>query len=212
MGRQDVHGDPDEPIQLIVHHLPFEDGDYDSGGAYWGAGEPLWRAVELDGPVEFFLRAKDRWEALEAVRAEYPNVHIVDTPREAWFEDFVTAYEVAALWSSTDTVFDKETGGEKNVELDEYELHPDTKAEMREDCRQFVDYAEPLLLKALKRNGYTAERAGHDYWLTRNHHGAGFWDRGLGELGDKLTEAAHNDGSVELYLGTDDLVRQGSTA
>jgi hypothetical protein len=29
--------------------------------------------------------------------------------------------------------------------------------------------------------------AGHDYWLTRNGHGTGFWDRGLGEVGDKLT-------------------------
>jgi len=32
---------------------------------------------------------------------------------------------------------------------------------------------------------------GHDLYLTRDHHGVGFWDRGLGELGDYLTSVAH---------------------
>lgn len=32
--------------------------------------------------------------------------------------------------------------------------------------------------------------AGHDLWLTRRGHGTGFWDRGLGELGERLTKAA----------------------
>jgi len=45
---------------------------------------------------------------------------------------------------------------------------------------------------------------GHDLWLTRNHHGAGFWDRGLGKLGDDLTLLAHSLGESELYVGDDD--------
>ena len=44
---------------------------------------------------------------------------------------------------------------------------------------------------------------GHDFWLTRNRHGAGFWDRGLGELGERLTEACRPYGEVNLYV-TDD--------
>src|SRR5687768_2848375 len=28
---------------------------------------------------------------------------------------------------------------------------------------------------------------GHNLWLTIMGHGAGFWDRGLGDIGDKLT-------------------------
>lgn len=199
MGRRDHHADDqDAPIKLIVHHLPFVDGDYDAGGAYWGAGEPLWRAVEPEGDVEFFLRAKDRWEALAIVRGEYPSVEIVDTPREAWFEDFVLAYEVAALWSSTD---------EDGESLDMHELAPDTKVGIRLECQEFCDFAEQLLLEAFKRD-YSATQAGHDYWLTRCGHGAGFWDRGLGDLGDKLTQAAKSDGSRDLYLGDDNLVYQ----
>ena len=47
------------------------------------------------------------------------------------------------------------------------------------------------------------ERLGHDFWLTRNGHGAGFWDRGLGELGQKLTEATKTFGTSDLYIGDD---------
>ncbi len=46
----------------------------------------------------------------------------------------------------------------------------------------------------------------HDFWLTRNRHGAGFWDRGLGELGNRLTELAHTYGSCDLYIGDDGLI------
>jgi hypothetical protein len=49
----------------------------------------------------------------------------------------------------------------------------------------------------------TPAQIGHDFWLTRNRHGAGFWDRGLGDLGDKLTAAAHTYGESNLYVGDD---------
>jgi hypothetical protein len=52
-------------------------------------------------------------------------------------------------------------------------------------------------------------QAGHDFWLTRNGHGAGFWDRGLGDVGDRLTDAAHVYGSVDLYVGDDGLIYGG---
>jgi hypothetical protein len=48
-----------------------------------------------------------------------------------------------------------------------------------------------------------AARAGHDFWLTRNGHGAGFWDRGLGDLGERLSKAAKVYGEVYLYPGDD---------
>ena len=52
-------------------------------------------------------------------------------------------------------------------------------------------------------SGIEPEQLGHDLWLTRNYHGAGFWDRGLGEIGDKLTELAHSYGVITLYIGDD---------
>lgn len=52
-------------------------------------------------------------------------------------------------------------------------------------------------------NELDPEMVGHDFWLTRNRHGAGFWDRGLDVLGDRLTAAAHAYGEASLMLGDD---------
>lgn len=49
-----------------------------------------------------------------------------------------------------------------------------------------------------------AELAGHDFALTRNGHGAGFWDRGLGEMGDMLTEECKPYGSHSVILCVDE--------
>ena len=38
----------------------------------------------------------------------------------------------------------------------------------------------------------------HDYWLTRNGHGAGFWCRGLGDVGKTLSDLAE-DGSYDVF-------------
>lgn len=40
----------------------------------------------------------------------------------------------------------------------------------------------------------------HDFWLTCNGHGTGFWDRGLGEVGDKLTEHCKIIGSIDPFV------------
>ena len=48
--------------------------------------------------------------------------------------------------------------------------------------------------------GYGYEQAGHDFWLTRTGHGAGFGDRDLGEVGDRLAEHARSAGDRDVYL------------
>ena len=49
-------------------------------------------------------------------------------------------------------------------------------------------------------DGITPDMIGHDFWLTRNGHGAGFWDRGLGERGDWLSDMAKPFGEARLYV------------
>jgi hypothetical protein len=56
----------------------------------------------------------------------------------------------------------------------------------------------------LTGHGIDPESAGHDLWLTRNRHGAGFWDRGYPSgVGDVLTAMAHAMGSDDVYIGDD---------
>lgn len=60
-----------------------------------------------------------------------------------------------------------------------------------------------------KRLGFPMDRAGHDFWLSRNSHGAGYFDRT--EYGsrydlNRLQQSARNCGEREAYLGDDGLV------
>jgi hypothetical protein len=116
-------------------------------------------------------------------------------------DTFTRAYIECALWSSTD-----DSGEPLDSGRDADDLAPATLADMEEDCRQFQEANAELLAQAYERDGYDTARAGHDFWLTRNHHGAGFWDRGLGDIGTRLTELAHAWGSVDLYVGDDELI------
>lgn len=77
-----------------------------------------------------------------------------------------------------------------------------------DDCTKFQNDNKELLERAYDTNGYDTTQAGHDLWLTRNGHGAGFWDRGLGEIGETLTKAANAMG--ETYIGEFLMTRDSS--
>lgn len=85
------------------------------------------------------------------------------------------------------------------------DLAPETLQAIIGDCRDFQESnADNLELAYLSESvNYDESRAGHDFWLTRNGHGAGFWDRGLGTVGDQLTKMAKPYGSSDAYLGDD---------
>lgn len=74
-------------------------------------------------------------------------------------------------------------------------------SEILRDCKDFQEFASELLELAYERD-YSEEQAGRDYWLTRNGHGAGFWDRKeltADNLGKHLSEICrHNE--VSLYV------------
>jgi hypothetical protein len=45
---------------------------------------------------------------------------------------------------------------------------------------------------------------GYRFWLTRNHHGAGFWDGDYPkEIGEALTKLSHEFGETDAYVGDD---------
>ena len=109
-----------------------------------------------------------------------------DTLRE-----FTDAYIECAVWASTD--WDGEP-----LDVGEWVLSDDARSELGSQAEKFIQANSDLLEE---HGNYT--QAGHDFWLTRNGHGAGFWDRGLGELGDKLTQASEKMGTCDLYAGDD---------
>lgn len=66
--------------------------------------------------------------------------------------------------------------------------------------RMSAELAAFMEANAEDLKGLQLEQIGHDFILTRNHHGTGFWDRGLGERGDRLTEATYPCGEVHAFV------------
>lgn len=62
-------------------------------------------------------------------------------------------------------------------------------AEFMQDCLRPVLKGLPLNLLELYLETQNLEQLGHDFWLTRNRHGTGFWDRGT-DVGGDLSELA----------------------
>ena len=107
------------------------------------------------------------------------------------------AYVTAALWSSTD-----DDGTPLDSKYTSDDVAAETLDRMLQDCKQFAEQHADLI----EESELTDEQVGHDFWLTRNRHGAGFWDRRLGEVGERLTEAAHKFREFDLYVGDDGLI------
>lgn len=118
-------------------------------------------------------------------------------------DEFLQAYIQAALWSSND--YD-EVPLENNYSFKDISYN--TLKEMKEDCDKFQSENADFLSKAHYGNKEYSdlEMAGHDFWLTRNNHGAGFWDGDLEDVGQTLTEACRKFHNVDLYVGDDGLI------
>ena len=100
-------------------------------------------------------------------------------------DDFTTAYVEAAEWTE---------------EQEGREWSPEARLRVIEDCASFQAQAGDLIYG-------TEEQAGHDFWLTRNGHGAGFWDGDWPEpAASKLDELSRAFGEVWLYAGDDGLL------
>ena len=122
-------------------------------------------------------------------------------------QGFFDAYVEAALWSSTDE--SRPDGGDP---LDQNyvpaDIDRETFEKMRADCARFQTENEKLLERyyaELPRKAWPGEaQAGHDFWLSRNGHGAGFFDREASkEVCDQLQEIAQRWNNFDLYIGDD---------
>lgn len=103
-------------------------------------------------------------------------------------------YLTTALWSSTD--FD---GEPLDSEYTIYDINQEDVQEAAADLKSFTEKIDGLV------TNHDPDRVAHDFWLTRNGHGAGFWD-GDYVNGDKLTEIAKSFGEITPYIGDDGMI------
>jgi hypothetical protein len=120
-------------------------------------------------------------------------------------DDMFSQYIGSMLWSSTD---DNEDPLDENYSEDD--LSEEAKATAKKDLEDFVKKAGDLIADLDDTD------VAHDFWLTRNGHGAGFWDREYtddvdpkGTLGEELSEIAKSFGEQNPYVGDDGLIYIG---
>ena len=126
---------------------------------------------------------------------------------DADIDDMVDGYLECQLWAGLD--YDNQVDGEPvpyDENYDRSDISPEYVKHVRDELTEVVAQ-HPLAVRMYLRGSgryypvHTDERNelfGHDFYLTREGHGAGFWDRGLGELGDYLTGIAKSYGSADM--------------
>lgn len=102
------------------------------------------------------------------------------------FDSFFEAYLTAALWSTTD-----DNGEPLDTNHTIADIDPDCASILKAHALSFwsrmwyyLDHEEP------KFTSDVVTQAGHDFWLTQNGHGAGFWDGGWPKYGKSLSDLA----------------------
>jgi hypothetical protein len=82
----------------------------------------------------------------------------------------------------------------------QWEFNPDAKHVALKACELFVKFIPVDIIE-----DYTPSQMGHDFWLTRNGHGSGFWDRdGHDNNKEALTDLAKAFGTSEAYINDHD--------
>lgn len=81
-------------------------------------------------------------------------------------------------------------------------LSPELATRIFNDCNHFLSEAS-----AVGEGDHCTGRLGHDFLMTRNGHGCGFWDGDWDEpSATLLTEIAEKFGPLEVYVGDDGLL------
>lgn len=198
MGRHRYHDEPKEyKGKVYIRLVSLDKGGYDQNGTYFGSGEPLYWYANEEGSIDGMIRASERHVVEKHIRLYYPWAEIVE---DLDIEAFIQSYLETALWCSCDLNALSENCDDslESLGYEVEDIGDDFRKKSENDCRDFCEAHE---------NDFRGNesQAGHDFWLSRNGHGAGFFD-GDWEDGDKLQKAAKVYGSVDLYVGEDEKI------
>lgn len=101
-------------------------------------------------------------------------------------------YLVCALWATP--TGDSDDGLDDRGHTPE-SVEEDARTSSREDIVKFLKLCDE---NNVDLGDWSDPQLGHDLFLTRNGHGAGFWDRGL-EAGEAASVWARTLGEVNFY-------------
>lgn len=110
------------------------------------------------------------------------------------------SYLETALWSST--YLGAEDDPREGKPLDDY-YDPDDflPAFLESSARELQSFLDWISEDGIDVGGNSDAGIAHDFWLTRNRHGCGFWDGDYPDGGKALSNNAHAYGGIDLMPG-----------
>jgi hypothetical protein len=116
-----------------------------------------------------------------------------------YFAAFVEAYTLCALWASTN-FDDKQERSFSDCGYSPSDLSDECREKIRKKCEDFLTtYVESRNISITWEDG-DYRQAGHDFFLSSNGHGAGFFDGYWGVFGDYLQKSARTYNSDDFYV------------
>ena len=119
--------------------------------------------------------------------------------------EYMVARDAALHCLTWTTALDTEEGSDINGYYDAFEgfWSNDARARMLEVITDFIDSNSDSL------HELTYSDIGHNFILSANGHGAGFWDMGMGKTGDSLHDAAVTHGTFSIWHEGDTMNLEG---
>lgn len=115
---------------------------------------------------------------------------IYETEKRRYAEDMLPHYLECAAWADLPEEIEQSRDGV-------LDFAPCAEELALADCMRFVGMNFEIIKEC------RPEQVGHDFWLTRNGHGAGFWCRpeiyGGDDKADKLSDSARSFGQRDVF-------------
>lgn len=130
--------------------------------------------------------------------------HDIDSIVSSYLEAVIfTEYDNGVTITEEDPEYDEDGDNiiypfnDKSVD----DFSDEAKNQAYEEIAWFIDNAGSAI------DDITDESIGHDIWLTRNGHGAGFWDKGYdSDIEEVLEQLSKDLGDMYAYVGDDDKI------
>lgn len=182
-------GDFDGTVYYL--NVPLVQG-YDSGGAYWGSPDDLWRAwapaSDFYDEVDFFFRCENNHEAVtNHLREVMPDCKPVFAGLQP--EDVAIGFFTALEWANG---YDEDIGLQGDENPDD-----ETSAKVIEACAKFIEVAGS---RGLIAGWVDAALFGYYLCLDFLGCGTGFRDEGDDALATLVHEVLGYGEQIELYV------------
>jgi hypothetical protein len=218
-----VFVDPENPRELkskgdeefVVYPTDLEKGEYyialepspkeaepEVEDVETGVTEPVDNDQDVEMSVEKTVETPEQDVSVEKTVEKEDKAASKKTVSRDLPDNILDSYLETALWSSHNMDKEEEFFDEKySIE----DFAPEAITQAKKDTSTFLKKAKEIVLNIDPEYELDESYAGHDFWLTRNSHGAGFWDGDYPkEIGESLTELSDRFGETYIIVGDDD--------